>query len=197
MLSRFDKNHQCNRRTDGRTELRQRLKLARLRNADVIDGEVVVVGTPEILRVGVGTKTHSAAPRVLPPALGVRQELIDKSSEVDDALHDAALVVVPHGAGQVLVAHVLSTSSPAPQLGHRPRLHEPEYAFVASHPRDDARTVLVVAEDLQKELPQLALALAPPPNNAYTRSFVHSFTAAATGGARMTRYCSDRLLSFL
>jgi len=102
---------------------------------------------------------ESATPRVFPPSFGVRQELIDKSSEIDDSPHDASSVVVSHGATEVLVGHVVTSATLAPQLGDRARFDEPKHSVVASHPLDDTRAVSVVSQDLQQELPQLTLTL--------------------------------------
>ena len=115
-------------------------------------------------RVGFGRRA-AARRGVFAPALGVGEELVDEPAEVDDSLHDAAPVVVAHRARQVLVGHVGAAPASAPQRRHRARVDEPEDAVVRPHPLDDARAVLVVGEDLEQELPQLALTLTTTTTN--------------------------------
>ena len=82
-------------------------------------------------------------------------ELVDKSLCLLSLLHDALLVVLPQGSGQLIVVHGRPVFSLAPQGRNPVGIHNLEDAALPVQPVDAARVHVWCHQQLLDKLPQV------------------------------------------
>lgn len=103
------------------------------------------------------SQSHDRGQLVHPPAARVLPKLIHQSPAVH-ALQDVTLIIIPHGAAQLLVSHAAVLLLLAPHLRHGLGLEELEDPLPAVLPLQQTVVLLGVDEDVPDELPQVSAA---------------------------------------
>lgn len=87
-------------------------------------------------------------------------ELVDQSLRSLRLLHDALLVILPNGPGQLVIVHCRPVLSATPQPGHNHRVLNLKNAFAPVQPPNRRSVSLGRRQQLLEELPQMNVAAA-------------------------------------
>ena len=82
-------------------------------------------------------------------------ELVNQSLRSFGLLHDALLVVLPQGPGQLVVVHGRPVLALAPEGGHPVGVHDLEDAPLSVEPVDAARVHVGLVQEFLDELPEV------------------------------------------
>ena len=111
-------------------------------------------------------------------------ELVHQTLRPLRLLHDALLVILPDGSGQLVVVHGRPVLATSPQTRHNHRVFDLEDALAPVQPPDSGPMSLRGSQELLKELPQVNVTASVSFLADNGLGFLHFFLIWKGGGEK-------------